>query len=68
MTRRMIDQEGQFLVNCCVCLNVSGTRVPATTMFDRYLLCDEHADIASQDFARVIWTYEPAEEEVAAGS
>ena len=65
MTRRTINQDGaKTPVNCCVCLNLFGTRVPATTFFDRYLVCDEHADLAQQEFARDIWTYDEDEEAV----
>jgi len=34
------------VISCCVCLNVKGKRVPATTVVKGYAVCDNHITVA----------------------
>lgn len=41
-------------IGCCVCLNIKGQRVAASTVVAGYAVCDEHIELAGRpDFS--IW-------------
>ena len=54
--RKLLNQAGlEYPVHCCVCLNTTADRVPASAMVDGYLLCEKHAELAHDEVARVVW-------------
>ena len=38
----------QPFIGCAVCLNIKGTRVPATTIIKGYSVCDEHTEVVGR--------------------
>jgi hypothetical protein len=51
-----IDQAGlEWPCHCAACLNLTANLVAATRIVGGYLLCDEHAELADDEFAQIIW-------------
>ena len=34
-------------ISCCICLNMKGRRIPATTIVKGYSVCDDHVSVVS---------------------
>lgn len=44
------------MIHCCVCINTDlNNAKEATAVVDGYLLCEDHADLTQEDFARIIY-------------
>jgi hypothetical protein len=36
------------VISCCLCLNIKGKRVAATTIVKGYAVCDDHIQVAAE--------------------
>jgi hypothetical protein len=36
------------VISCCLCLNIKGKRIPATTIVKGYAVCDDHIAVAAE--------------------
>jgi hypothetical protein len=36
------------VISCCLCLNIKGKRVPATTIVKGYAVCDDHVMVVAE--------------------